>query len=82
MAPQILSKNYYTSKCDVWSLGVIFFELLFGELPWKTMDLGNILFKIMENPNPHLGMNRKISDLSKTLLEATLRYLEKDRLTF
>ena len=46
------------------------------------MDLGNILFKIMENPNPHLAMKRKISDLSKALLEGTLRYLEKDRLTF
>lgn len=44
--------------------------------------MSNILFKIMENPNPHLSMKRKISDLSKTLLEGTLRYLEKDRLTF
>ena len=75
MAPQILSKNYYTFKCDVWSLGVIFFELLFGEMPWKTVDVGNILFKIMEDPNPHLHMGRKVSELSKVLVEGTLRYL-------
>ena len=34
MAPQILQKIDYTRKCDIWSLGVIFYELLFGCLPW------------------------------------------------
>jgi serine/threonine protein kinase len=34
MAPQILKNERYTSKCDIWSLGIIFYQLLFGTLPW------------------------------------------------
>ena len=28
MAPQILTAEKYTSKCDVWSLGIIFFQVI------------------------------------------------------
>ena len=34
MAPQILKNERYTSKCDIWSLGIIFYQLIFGGLPW------------------------------------------------
>ena len=34
MAPQILKREKYTSKCDVWSIGVLFYQMLFGCLPW------------------------------------------------
>ena len=30
MAPQVISDVSYTNKVDVWSFGVIFFELLTG----------------------------------------------------
>lgn len=35
MAPQILERVKYTYKCDVWSFGVIFFEILHGSVPWR-----------------------------------------------
>lgn len=35
MSPEVCEKRY-SSKCDVWSIGVIFFELLTGELPFKS----------------------------------------------
>ena len=28
MAPQILKREKYTSKCDVWSMGVLFYQVL------------------------------------------------------
>ena len=30
MAPQILRKEAYTTKCDIWSAGIIFYEVLLG----------------------------------------------------
>lgn len=80
MSPQVLSRNYYTYKCDVWSLGVIFYELLIGELPWKTNDSSQLLFKIMEKPCPYENCERQLSETSRAILDGTLKYLEKERL--
>jgi serine/threonine-protein kinase ULK2 len=36
MAPQLLSKinERYTSKSEIWSIGIIFYEMLYGKTPW------------------------------------------------
>ena len=38
MAPQILEKRDYSAKCDIWSLGVIYYELLHGSVPWTARN--------------------------------------------
>ena len=38
IAPEIISKKPYDHKCDYWSLGVILFMLLAGELPFQHED--------------------------------------------
>jgi serine/threonine-protein kinase ULK/ATG1 len=34
MSPQVLKQKPYTSKSDIWSLGVMYYELLFGKIPF------------------------------------------------
>jgi serine/threonine protein kinase len=41
MAPQILAGEPYNIRCDVWSLGVIFYKVLYGFLPWDTYACDN-----------------------------------------
>lgn len=38
MCPQIVFEKKYTAKCDVWSMGIIYYELLFGNLPGRGDD--------------------------------------------
>ena len=33
LSPEVIRGNY-TYKCDIWSIGIIYYELLFGKLPW------------------------------------------------
>lgn len=54
MAPQILKGEKYTSKCDVWSLGIIFYQFLYGRFPWFSQK-GNLssvalLRKVLTDP--------------------------------
>ena len=36
MSPELLDNKKYTSKSDVWSLGVIIYEMLFNKTPWTA----------------------------------------------
>jgi len=38
MSPEMF-KGSFTSKCDIWSLGVMVYQLLTGELPYKADNL-------------------------------------------
>jgi serine/threonine protein kinase len=82
MSPQILSKNYYTYKCDVWSLGIIIYEMYFDVLPWKSQDAESLFFNIMKNPYPYADSKRQIPKIILFLLKSTLQYLESDRLSW
>lgn len=82
MSPQILSKNYYTFKCDVWSMGIVIYEMWFEALPWKSQDVDSLFFQIMRNPHPYLDRKTKLPKMIMFLLKNTLQYLEKDRLSW
>jgi serine/threonine protein kinase len=36
MPIQILKSKEYASKCDIFSLGVIFYQMLHGKTPWTA----------------------------------------------
>ena len=38
MSPQILKKGKYTVKSDLWSVGLIYYEMLHGRTPWPAQN--------------------------------------------
>jgi serine/threonine protein kinase len=38
MAPEVLSKQSYGLKADIWSIGVIFFQMVFGVLLYDSVS--------------------------------------------
>ena len=43
MSPQILDNKKYTNKTDIWSLGFIFFETLFGKSSKYLLSMRKLL---------------------------------------
>ncbi|KAJ1793367.1 Serine/threonine-protein kinase 36 [Coemansia sp. RSA 2399] len=48
MAPEMLLKVRYTNKADLWSLGVVIYELYVGRTPFRTDSLADLKHNIIE----------------------------------
>jgi calcium-dependent protein kinase len=86
MAPQVFNEDYGL-KCDIWSCGVVLFEVLSGLMPFSDIcsgernDMvtqGNI---INENYSFEDPIWDSISDSAKDFIKYLLTYEEKDRPT-
>lgn len=72
MAPQILDERKYSYRCDVWSMGIVVYEMLVGQRPWHVstdyMLLQNILSKPLKFPETNL-ISEEVQGLLKQMLE-------------
>ena len=48
MAPEACLSNPYTSKSDIWALGVIIYELCTLKQPFQADNLLGLVFKIVQ----------------------------------
>jgi len=46
MAPEIMKKEPYSKKVDIWSIGIILFQLLFGKFPFTGESKADLLCNI------------------------------------
>jgi serine/threonine-protein kinase ULK/ATG1 len=79
MSYQILKQMNYTSKCDIWSLGIIYYELLYGKPPWLAVSILDLLNQI-ENVPLRFPDKPIVSKQSKDLLAAMLQKDEQLRI--
>ena len=58
MAPELLINNSYTSRADLWSYGVILYQLLFGTLPMNAKTVLQLQKNMINDDiNFHLNKN-------------------------
>lgn len=58
MCPEIILYKQQTNKIDVWSLGILLYEMLHGYPPYQANNLQNIKEQIMTND---IQINQSIS---------------------
>ena len=71
MAPELLKKEEYNYKCDLWSLGIIIYKLYFGKSPFSGITeeaLTRNIVNFRANNFKKIG-NKDLDDLLKNLLE-------------
>lgn len=50
MPPESLKYNKYSYKSDVWSMGILAYEMIYGKLPWKEKVESILYEKITTTP--------------------------------
>jgi len=79
MNPQTLNDEAYSVKCDVWSTGVVIYEVMFGRLPWTGTSIVGLLNNIRKLP---LDFPKPVSEETKDLLRKMLQIREENRIDF
>lgn len=82
MAPEIISKQQYDATADLWSIGVILYECLFGKAPYSSKTIDELLFKIRNHERIVIPSNTRISDDCHDFLARLLQHNPKKRITF
>ena len=78
MAPELLNstgKTPYTNKADLWSIGIVFFQMLHGRLPFNAMTLHDLKNEVKVycgerlRIDPTLNLSKETIDLLHRLLQ-------------
>ena len=72
MAPEIMKNKQYNNKSDLWSVGIILYEMLTGYPPFKAPNILSLFKKIkstkLQLPN-HVSLSDDGNDLLFSLLQ-------------
>ena len=61
MAPEVLKGQAYNTKADIWSLGVVLYEMLFGICPYEDHSIAKLISQI---DNKELQFPKHINNIS------------------
>lgn len=82
MAPEILKSNkFYDNKTDLWSLGVVFYKLLYGNYPFKGKTETNLIYNI-ENAKVKFSEEYEVSEFSVNLMKEIFQVDPEKRISW
>lgn len=74
MSPEALKKNIYSVKNDIWSIGIMIYELLHGETPWECKTEKELMDKMVKVPvkfRDSLNLTEPMKQFIKKCLEVS-----------
>jgi len=77
IAPEVLMRRPYNYKVDIWSLGIIIYHILSGEIPFmfKCQNLGVMLLRICKED---IKFSKKFENISSDAIDLIKRCLQKN----
>ena len=79
MAPELVKEQPYDHTVDLWSLGVILFELLVGQPPFYTNSIYSLINHIVKDP---VVFPSHVSERFESFLSGLLRKDPRRRLAW
>lgn len=80
MAPEILQGKSYNINADLWSFGVIMYELYYGKVPINGYDIGNLINNVRKFE--YVPGNKPISYDGEDLLRNLLKKDPSERISW
>lgn len=82
MAPEVLNLESYTEKADLWSVGVILFEMLAGYAPFYAKNQIDLYRRILSSDFVELPASVIVQGQCKDLLSRLLQVDSKARISW
>jgi fused-like protein len=79
MAPELVQEKPYDLTVDLWSLGVILYELYMGKPPFYTNNIYGLIQHIIKD---HIHFPTSVSNAFKSFLQGLLMKKPSERLTW
>ena len=75
-----MKKNIYSVKNDIWSIGIMIYELLHGETPWECKTEKELMDKMVKDPVT-FRESLNLSDGMKSFIKKCLEVKEEQRMS-
>ena len=79
MAPEIITKNSYNYNSDLWSVGIILYEMIHGYTPF---NVSNFIDLIKEIKKKNIQIKMDVSEECKELIYSLCKINPKERLSW